>query len=193
MNDGPILIAIGTFAACIAILLILLRVSIAGRRPLLTLTRRWVAAGPQACTFVLAPLVAVIAMSFGSLPGTNVLPPPAALPTAGSTAIEDHPDVAALRAYAAGIDVPPHTSKPSDSTVLPGVDDMIAKLATRLKEDPRDAKGWKMLGWSYLNTGRPAEAVTAYEAALKLVPGDAEIASGLDAARAALPSADKSK
>lgn len=36
------------------------------------------------------------------------------------------------------------------------VDGRIAGLASRLKENPNDAEGWRMLGWSYFNTQRYA-------------------------------------
>jgi cytochrome c-type biogenesis protein CcmH len=68
---------------------------------------------------------------------------------------------------------------------LPEVDVMIAELAARLKSNPRDVKGWKMLGWSYLNTDRAGDAVEAYERALKIERGDAEAEKGLAAAKAA--------
>ena len=62
---------------------------------------------------------------------------------------------------------------------------MIAKLIARLEKEPNDVKGWKMLGWSYLNTDRPEDAATAYETALKLEPGDAETKKALDQAKSA--------
>ena len=61
---------------------------------------------------------------------------------------------------------------------LDDVDTMIAKLAERLKTDVTDGEGFRMLGWSYLNTNRPAEAVTAYATAVKLLPGRADVHAG---------------
>lgn len=52
---------------------------------------------------------------------------------------------------------------------------MTARLAERLKGQPDDVAGWVMLGRSYLVIGKPAEAVPAYERALKLKPADAGI------------------
>ena len=69
-------------------------------------------------------------------------------------------------------------SATSESAALPDVDTMITKLVVRLEKQPNDVKGWKMLGWSYLNTARPEEAARAYETALKLEPGDNEIRKG---------------
>src|SRR5688572_24532352 len=45
---------------------------------------------------------------------------------------------------------------------LGDVDTMIARLEFRLKGDPSDVAGWRMLGWSRLQTGRPAEEIAAY-------------------------------
>lgn len=59
-----------------------------------------------------------------------------------------------------------------------GQDEMTAmteRLAERLKGQPDDVAGWVMLGRSYLVIGKPAEAVPAFERALKLKPADAGI------------------
>jgi cytochrome c-type biogenesis protein CcmH len=49
-----------------------------------------------------------------------------------------------------------------------------------------------MLGWSYLNMDRPEDAAKAYETALKLEPGNAEIEKGLEAAKSAQVAAQTS-
>jgi cytochrome c-type biogenesis protein CcmH len=61
----------------------------------------------------------------------------------------------------------------------PSVDDVITKLEARLKEKPDDAEGWRMLGWSYFQTERYAEAATALKEAVKLDPDHAETYSFL--------------
>ncbi|MCB1484603.1 MAG: tetratricopeptide repeat protein [Hyphomicrobiaceae bacterium] len=66
---------------------------------------------------------------------------------------------------------------------LPDVDTMISRLAQRLETSPDDVKGWTMLGWSYLNTQRPADAVKAYEHALQIEPENAEIKQALSLAK----------
>lgn len=48
------------------------------------------------------------------------------------------------------------------------VEEAIASLIARLEKDPNDAEGWRMLGWSYFNTERYAEASEAYGKAVKL-------------------------
>ena len=55
------------------------------------------------------------------------------------------------------------------------MEEMVAKLAERMKNRPDDAEGWAILGRSYMALGRAADAVGAYEHALKLVPDDASM------------------
>ena len=50
---------------------------------------------------------------------------------------------------------------------------MVAKLAARMQEQPDNAEGWGMLGRSYMALGRSADAMAAYDRALKLKPNDA--------------------
>lgn len=61
---------------------------------------------------------------------------------------------------------------------LADVDTMIAQLESRLKNAPNDGEGYRMLGWSYSSTGKPAKAVPAYERALALLPGRADVHAG---------------
>jgi cytochrome c-type biogenesis protein CcmH len=63
---------------------------------------------------------------------------------------------------------------------------MIARVRDRLARDPSDADGWMMLGWSYANTGRLAEAVPAYARAAELRPDDPEALGQYGAAMVAL-------
>jgi cytochrome c-type biogenesis protein CcmH len=59
-------------------------------------------------------------------------------------------------------------------TQAPSVDNVIARLEARLKAKPDDAEGWQMLGWSYFQTQRYAEAATALKQAAKLDPTSAQ-------------------
>lgn len=52
---------------------------------------------------------------------------------------------------------------------------MVANLAARMQEQPDNAEGWGMLGRSYMALGRVAEAMAAYDRALKLKPDDATL------------------
>jgi cytochrome c-type biogenesis protein CcmH len=186
MTQIHALIAIGSAVTVIAGLLMLLRIEVGGRRPVWTLTRRWVAASPQPAGIVLAMLCAVGASAFAAIPmqpranaWSNTATP---APDQRHAVMDDDEDVAALRTYAAAIEKP---LTKSEAESLPGVDEMIAKLVARLEKDPGDVKGWKMLGWSYLNTGRPGDAERAYGEARRLAPGDRETLDGWNAAKSA--------
>ncbi|MGH8723021.1 MAG: tetratricopeptide repeat protein, partial [Burkholderiales bacterium] len=52
---------------------------------------------------------------------------------------------------------------------------MVARLAARLRENPDDTDGWKMLGRSYAVLGRFGEAVDAYSKAALRAPRDAPL------------------
>ena len=192
---------IGTAAFMLALMLGLLRAKVQGRRLFLALTRRWVATSSRTPGLVLGLLCVIAVYSFaliaeqqGRAPGgATVLGAMASSQqttdgTTNASAAAD-PDVQELRNYADTIDGKQPSAAASstaqDSTALPDVDVMIAKLVARLEKEPNDVKGWKMLGWSYLNTGRSDDAATAYETALKLDPNDAEAKKALDQASAA--------
>ena len=66
------------------------------------------------------------------------------------------------------------------------VDTMIARLEERLRRNPRDAEGFRMLGWSYVMTGKPGRAIEPYKRALALEPGRAAIHSGYGEALVAI-------
>ena len=51
---------------------------------------------------------------------------------------------------------------------------MIGQLETQLRQTPEDVNGWRMLGWSYFQTGRFGEAAEAYGRAAALEPANAE-------------------
>ncbi len=52
---------------------------------------------------------------------------------------------------------------------------MVGQLAARLRENPEDAEGWKMLARSYTVMGRYGEAVEAYMQASQRDPRDAQL------------------
>jgi len=54
---------------------------------------------------------------------------------------------------------------------------MITQLETRMRQTPNDPEGWRMLGWSYLVTGRAADAARAYGRAVALAPHNADYRS----------------
>ena len=57
------------------------------------------------------------------------------------------------------------------------IGEMIAQLEAKMKSSPNDPEGWRMLGWSYMSTGRYAEAAGAYGRASTLDPADADYLS----------------
>lgn len=56
----------------------------------------------------------------------------------------------------------------SAQAAVSSVDDMVASLAAKLQENPEDLAGWKMLGRSYMQLENPAQAIAAFETAVKL-------------------------
>jgi cytochrome c-type biogenesis protein CcmH len=55
------------------------------------------------------------------------------------------------------------------------LDAMVARLAARLRENPDDADGWKLLGRSYAALGRFNESVDAYAKGAARAPRDADL------------------
>lgn len=55
------------------------------------------------------------------------------------------------------------------------VEQMVQKLAARLKTSPEDSEGWVMLGRSNAMLGRFDEAAAAYAQAVNRIPGDAQL------------------
>lgn len=186
-------VAIGTAATLTALTLLLLRISVHSSHTALTLVRRWIVTSQSISLAVLAPLTAIAAFSFANVAvphlttnGLSFMANSIAITPAASA---DGQAWESLRAYVAKLndDRRSDTTKANSADVveLPAVDVMVAKLIVRLQEQPNDVSGWKMLGWSYLNTGRPAEATEAYQTALKLEPGNAEVEKALKAAQSA--------
>ena len=55
------------------------------------------------------------------------------------------------------------------------IEAMVARLEARLRENPDDAEGWKLLGRSYAAMGRFPQAVAAYAKAAERSPRDAQL------------------
>jgi len=60
---------------------------------------------------------------------------------------------------------------------------MIARLEAQLRNNPGDAQGWRALGWAFFQTGKFAEAASAYARAVQIEPKRAEGWSSLGEAR----------
>jgi cytochrome c-type biogenesis protein CcmH len=102
------------------------------------------------------------------------------IPSSHSRSAADGDTLARLANYARSIQTsePAHTPAPAAATagqMLPDVNTMIERLAARLETTPEDLEGWRMLGWSYFNTGLYREAATAYAKAAALDPSSAEL------------------
>jgi cytochrome c-type biogenesis protein CcmH len=57
----------------------------------------------------------------------------------------------------------------AQAPVAPGdVAQLVSGLEAKMQSTPNDPEGWRMLGWSYFQTGRYADAVKAYGRAIAL-------------------------
>lgn len=118
---------------------------------------------------------------------TEVTRPPAAGPALAPRGARLVLGAAALLALGAGgaalwrgaQDDAPAPAGAAATEQPPSVEQVIARLEARLKANPDDAEGWRMLGWSYFQTERFAEAATAMKRATGLDPDNAEYFSML--------------
>jgi cytochrome c-type biogenesis protein CcmH len=68
-------------------------------------------------------------------------------------------------------------SDASGNQMLAEINGMVERLAAKLKAEPNDAKGWRMLGWSYVQLGRVKEGIDALARAVTLDPDNAALRS----------------
>lgn len=93
--------------------------------------------------------------------------------------------LARLETYARSIGTEkPQRAAAASADLLPDVSTMIERLAARLKGAPQDVQGWRMLGWSYFNTGNYQQAAAAYAKAVELDPSSVEIKRAYEDAKA---------
>lgn len=71
---------------------------------------------------------------------------------------------------APGLSAFPPKNPVATENALDDVDTMTERLAARLRRQPEDADGWRMLGWSYMHLERYVEAIEAYDRAIALRP-----------------------
>jgi cytochrome c-type biogenesis protein CcmH len=74
---------------------------------------------------------------------------------------------------ATGPGVPSQAAAPApapEQAAAGEVAQLVAGLEQKLQATPDDPEGWRMLGWSYFQTGRYADAVKAYGRAITLNP-----------------------
>lgn len=72
----------------------------------------------------------------------------------------------------------PTASAGKNAAQLDDVQTMIERLAKRLKDNPNDGEGFRMLGWSYVMTGKPELAIDPYKQAVRLLPENPLVLSG---------------
>jgi cytochrome c-type biogenesis protein CcmH len=101
---------------------------------------------------------------------------PTVSPQSGSAGRSGASAVEALAAAALSDGAQGQSQSPSQAR-LGTVDEMIARLVERLNRNPKDAEGWRMLGWSYFNTERFAQSAAAYAKAIALNPQKADFRS----------------
>jgi cytochrome c-type biogenesis protein CcmH len=101
---------------------------------------------------------------------------PSASPQSGSARPSGASAVDALATAMISEGAEGQSSSPSQAR-LGTVDEMIGRLVERLNRNPKDQEGWRMLGWSYFNTGRFAQSAAAYAKAIELDPQNASFRS----------------
>ncbi len=75
----------------------------------------------------------------------------------------------------AATDAAQANGQPPHAVSFDKIREMAEKLAERLKQRPNDGQGWSMLARSYRVLGQFKEASDAYQHAIKLLPGDAQL------------------
>jgi cytochrome c-type biogenesis protein CcmH len=97
---------------------------------------------------------------------------------------------AAIALLAVGLAIWNQHASPStaaaDGMAQPQANDvrgMISGLEAKLKANPNDAEGWRMLGWAFFETGKFAESASAYARAAQIDPKKAEYWSSLGEAK----------
>jgi cytochrome c-type biogenesis protein CcmH len=74
---------------------------------------------------------------------------------------------------------PAAVTDPATGQTKVDVGSAIAELEAKLKTNPKDAEGWRMLGWAFFQTDRFAEAASAYSRATQLAPTKGDYWSSL--------------
>lgn len=95
-----------------------------------------------------------------------------ALAATGLYAIMGRPDLPSAHTVAANPQDTNETGHP-----IADVSTMIAQLEAKLRANPNDPEGWRMMGWSYAAVGRYGDAAEAYHRAAALDPKNANYPS----------------
>ncbi len=99
-------------------------------------------------------------------------------PDAGDQPIAARADAGAARAVAGTAPAPAGgEARSGGDTAADGssIDDLAGRLAAKLKENPQDRQGWILLGRTYWELQRHADAAAAYANAVALDPDDANL------------------
>lgn len=134
-------------------------------------------------TWIIAAAAFLLVAGIGAATSYLRDPPEAASSSLARSGLNDEM-LARLKDYARSNAPEQPPSVPTGGKPLPDVNTMIERLAARLETAPGDIKGWRMLGWSYFNTGHYEQAASAYARAVKLDPNSAEIKSLYEEAKA---------
>ena len=81
------------------------------------------------------------------------------------------------------VDGPPKTAARPDG--MPSIDAMVAGLEEKLRQNPENVEGWRMLGRSYETLGEFEKARDAYSKAVQRAPADSDLLLRLAEATAA--------
>jgi cytochrome c-type biogenesis protein CcmH len=123
--------------------------------------------------FAVIAVAGIVVLGSVGLYALNGSPELPSAPTYSQSARTSAPSVVDQLAAATGLQ-PSADQLPAQSRVPLGtVDEMLDRLVARLKQNPADPEGWRMLGWSYFSTERFAEAAAAYAKVIELVPDNA--------------------
>ena len=68
-------------------------------------------------------------------------------------------------------------------SATPQMEQLVSRLAERLKSNPGDLEGWLLLGRSLMTIGRHQDAANAFKDAMRLAPNRADIVAGYAEAR----------
>lgn len=81
-------------------------------------------------------------------------------------------EIIPLLAHAADQGQSNHATSADPTGGLPPMEELVAKLAERLEQEPDNIQGWIMLGRSYMAMGQVEQALKSYETAYRLAPDD---------------------
>lgn len=121
---------------------------------------------PHGAGFAIVGIIAIVVLASTGLYAINGRPDLSSASAAKATG-----DPVAQLAAMTGQDQPaPGGGLQGAAGGLGTVEEMIERLALRLRTSPNDPEGWRMLGWSYASTNRFGEAIDAYAKAVALRP-----------------------